>query len=129
MRLIDAEPIERWLLLQADKSIGKNPYEKARICAFRRAFEAIQGAPTIAPQPNVPLTPDELRGIDGEPVWAELLIGHHPSHWAIIHGEMVCDGRFLDDRERCVLSFGKNGAYGIGWLAYRRRPEEAPHDQ
>lgn len=71
MRLIDAEPIERQFFKEADKSLAKNPYEKARICAFRRAFEMVSSAPTVEPLPNTPLTLDDLREMDGEPVWVE----------------------------------------------------------
>lgn len=69
MRLIDAEPIERALFRRADKSLAKNPYENAKICAFRRAFELVLDAPTITSLPNDPLTLEELREMDGEPVW------------------------------------------------------------
>ena len=71
MRPIDAEPIEQALFRRSDKSLVKNPYENARICAFRRAFELILDAPTITPPPNDPLTLDQLREMDGEPVWAD----------------------------------------------------------
>ena len=69
MRLIDAEPIERALFRRADKSLAKNPYENAKICAFRQAFELVLDAPTITSLPNDPLTLEELREMDGEPVW------------------------------------------------------------
>jgi len=62
---------------------------------------------------NVPLTLEELKQMDGEPVWVEMLVGNRPSHWAIIHGHLVHDGRFAED----------SGGYGIAWLAYRRKPE------
>lgn len=61
MRPIDAEPIERALFKLADKSLAKNPYENARICAFRQAFELILKAPTITPPPSDPLDMDKLR--------------------------------------------------------------------
>ena len=66
MRLIDAEPIEQALFKLADKSLAKNPYANAKICAFRRALELVLNAPTIAPPPNDPLTLEELREMDGE---------------------------------------------------------------
>lgn len=124
MRLIDAEPIERALFRRADKSLAKNPYENAKICAFRRAFELVLDAPTItflpndAP-PNAPLTLEELREMDGEPVWVELIGIKRPSAWYLLN---------LRDKE----AVNKRGGfvsliyYGDTWLAYRRRLEEEP---
>ena len=122
MRLIDAEPIEQALFKQADKSLAKNPYANARVCAFRRAFELVMDAPTIeslpsgAP-PNGPLTLEQLREMDGQPVWVELIGIKRPSAWYLLN---------LRDKE----AVNKRGGfvsliyYGDTWLAYRRRPEE-----
>lgn len=119
MRLIDAEPIERKLFRQADKALAKNPYENARVCAFRRVLGLILDAPTItfppnnAP-PNDPLTLEELREMDGAPVWDPNL-----GEWGIvdIHG-LNGEGciRYVNNwwHPRCLMSR----------RFYRRKPEE-----
>lgn len=116
MRLIDSEPIERELLKYADKAIGKNPYEKASICAYRRACELLLNAPTIASPPNPPLALAELRGMDGEPVWVEFLYNKAP-RWMLVNTE--------DDDVRSVYTSADFECYGKQWLAYRRKPEGA----
>lgn len=74
---------------------------------------------------NLPLTLEQLREMDGEPVWVESFIRGLASHWAIVRGKYLSDGRFSDDMERCLLSADKNSGYGIAWIAYRNKPEEA----
>lgn len=125
MRPIDAEPIEQELFKRADKSLAKNPYENAKICAFRRAFELVLNAPTITPLLNDPLTLEELLEMDGEPVWVETFVKGLKSHWAIVYGEYLSDGRFTDDKERCLLSIDEIGGYGLAYVAYRRKKEDA----
>ena len=71
---------------------------------------------------NKPLTPDELSKMQGEPVWVDIRIGNCGPHWAIVHGETVCDGLLPGERGRCVLSFGETGAYNLAWVAYRNKP-------
>ena len=123
MRLIDAEPIERALFRRADKSLAKNPYENAKICAFRRAFELVLDAPTItslpndAP-PNDPMTLEELREMDGEPVWVVQTDNLLPPFWGLIDAkdETVANSVYSATFED----------YGTEWQAYRRRPEEEP---
>lgn len=116
MRLIDAEPIEQWLFKRADKSLGNNPYEKVRICAFRTAFELVSHAPTvIVPPPNEPLTLEELRELAGEPVW---LVVRGAGRYAIFVG-FSFDG--IVQFHCATLA---ESAYGTVWTAYRRKPEE-----
>lgn len=77
-----------------------------------------------APPSNAPLTLEELREMDGEPVWVEMFVKGLKSHWAIVHGEYLTDGRFVEDKQRCLLSIDENGGYGLAFLARRCRPEE-----
>lgn len=117
IRLIDAEPIEQALFKQADKSLAKNPYDNTRICAFRKALDLILNAPTITPPPNDPLTLEELRGMDGEPVWVEFPRCPEATGWMLV------------DATRGSVYTGILGKvsfenYSETWLAYRRRPEE-----
>lgn len=71
-----------------------------------------------------PLTLDELRGMDGEPVWCDLSLCKpvpHVSQWAIVRENesevLLANGGFLP------FVF-----YGRTWLAYRRMPEEVSHE-
>ena len=69
---------------------------------------------------NKALTLDELRQMDGEPVWIEDVGEYkwHGSGWAIV------------DRERCLVRKASNGnpaffeRYWKEWVAYRQKPEE-----
>ncbi len=70
----------------------------------------INAAPTIAPPPNDPLTPEELRRMGGEPYWHVGLQEDSPAaHWAILQYHVA----------RCPQDY----SYGKNWLAYRRRLE------
>lgn len=123
MRPIDAEPIEQALFKQADKSLAKNPYENARICAFRQALELILGAPAITPPPNDPLTLGELREMDGEKIFVHYIDGLYTDEDGAYFGKFEqlvreCNGKLT----ACELPLEY---YGKTWLAYRRKPEEA----
>ncbi len=71
-----------------------------------------------------PLTLEELREMDGEPVW----IVEYPDwgHWEL--SENAED--YLTDRTEAFYGMrhndpdGKFGLHKLGWLAYRRKPEE-----
>lgn len=74
--------------------------------------------PTLSPL-NEPLTIQQLREMDGEPVWI-VDVGPHKWYgpgWAIV------------DRDNCLVRTVKNWnavffeSYGERWLAYRRPPE------
>ena len=80
--------------------------------------EWVERQPTLT-QPNEPLTLEQLRKMDGEPVWI-VDIGPHKWYgpgWAIV------------DRDNCLVRTAKNWnpvffeRYGERWLAYRRPPE------
>ena len=65
---------------------------------------------------NEPLTLDELRKMDGEPVWVQSPGVPEYGRWAIVEGvEENC--LFLRDDFTCH-------DYGKTWLAYRQKPEE-----
>ena len=70
-----------------------------------------------------PLTLDELRQMDGEPVWCEIYIKGQPSFYGIVHGENVT-GFIPGDDKPANLAITNVGAYGFAWLAYRQKPEE-----
>ena len=78
--------------------------------------------------PNAPLTLEELREMDGEPVWTVTIGLEGSGRWELCTCEMItaCP---IHKVLRCVASNGEVtdyelGTYGKTWLAYRRRPEE-----
>ena len=75
-----------------------------------------------------PLTLDEMREMDGEPVWCEIYIKGQSSFYGIVHGENVT-GFIPGDDKPANLAITNVGAYGFAWLAYRQKPEEDDHDE
>ena len=76
---------------------------------------------------NEPLTIEELREMDGEPVW----IVEHPD-WG--HWELSADAEdYIADRDQDLYGLkhddpaGQCGLHVLGWLAYRRPPEGENH--
>ncbi len=72
-----------------------------------------------------PLTLEELREMDGEPVW----IVEEPN-WG--HWELSANAKdYLEDREEAFYGMkhddpqGRYGLHVLGWLAFRRRPVES----
>ena len=72
---------------------------------------------------NKTLTLDELRKMDGEPVWCEIYIKGQSSFYGIVHGENVT-GFIPGDDKPANLAITNVGAYGLAWLAYRQKPDE-----
>ena len=70
---------------------------------------------------NAPLTLDELRQMDGEPVWVQSPGVPEYGRWAIVEG-VGENCLFLHDDFTCH-------DYGKVWLAYRQKPEEDDHDE
>ena len=65
---------------------------------------------------NEPLTLDELRQMDGEPVWVQSPGVPEYGRWAIVEG-VGENCLFLHDDFTCH-------DYGKTWMAYRQKPEE-----
>lgn len=117
MRLIDATVIE-WKVEQ----FLQYRYEDYGLM-FGPGLEIlniIRNAPTIAPPPNAPLTLDELREMDGEPVF--LKRPGYCDRWALVmvHPE-VNTPFFLFHLGGVVLA---KLELEQGAKAYRRKPEE-----
>lgn len=96
-------------LLDSD---GTNDRANQIIDAFDSAPE-VEAEPV---QPNAPLTLEELREMDGEPVWCEKF------EWRICYG--VSDFRGCLCMETGAGSCIQLNDYGKTWRAYRRKPEE-----
>ena len=67
-----------------------------------------------------PLTLDELREMDGDPVWVQSPGIPEYGRWAIVEG-VGENCLFLHDDFTCH-------DYGKTWLAYRQKPEEGDHE-
>jgi len=111
MRPIDADGLE--IDMAEEVFDGDGGYK-----IFGYSKRQIDAAPTIAPQPNDPLTLEELRGMDGEPVWIVPMRGSGGfCTWMLVDAEY----------ELCREAHGEMAVFencGKTWLAYRRKPEE-----
>ena len=107
MRLIDADELHK-IISDWQESVMYKDWVQS----------AIANAPTIAPPPNTPLTLEELREMDGEPVWIIPMRGSGGFRtWMLVDAEY----------ELCREAHGEMAVFencGKTWLAYRRKPEE-----
>ncbi len=70
---------------------------------------------------NEALTLEELREMDGEPVWLEE-VGHDGyGEWDICYGVIGLGG---EDPLVCLSDFLSVKNYGVTWLAYRHKIKE-----
>ena len=90
---------------------------------FDSAFEELRELKATLTPPNEPLTIEQLREMDGEPVW----IVEQPD-WG--HWELSADAEdYLANRDQDFYGLkhddpaGRYGLHVLGWLAYRRPPE------
>ena len=118
MRLIDADPIVETL-----KEARKKADSPRRDLDLLILQEMIQLAPTITPPPNDLLTLEELREMDGEPVWVDDIVFRRDRScgglWGIV--VLACDEIIFGDRDSMPLK-------DVVGFAYRRKPEAATHE-
>lgn len=89
-----------------------------RLIYLADVLSLIDAQPTLTP-PNEPLTLDELREMDGEPVWGKSLITDKPGEWFILRVVEMSKTWFI----ACAgaeQGFGDKDTYGKTWLAYHR---------
>ena len=120
-RAIDADAVKRraWDIAEAWKDQGRD-YEALLL---ESVVEQIVDPHPPPPPPNEPLTIEQLREMDGEPVW----IVEQPD-WG--HWELSADAEdYLANRDQDFYGLkhddpaGRYGLHVLGWLAYRRPPE------
>ncbi len=113
MKLIDVEPIIKNLSVMKTQ-LGYDAIEIDGMIKVLREAEKV----TAAQQPNDPLTLEELREMDGEPVWIIPMRGSGGFRtWMLVDAEY----------ELCREAHGEMAVFencGKTWLAYRRKPEE-----
>ena len=88
---------------------------------LNQAMWEITHAPTLTP-PNEPLTLEELREMDGDPVWGKSLITEKPGEWFILRVVEMSKTWFIACAG-AAQGFGDKDTYGKTWIAYRRPPE------
>lgn len=79
-------------------------------------FDAIEAWNRRAKPPNAPLTLDELRQMEGEPVWIHAPEIPQRRGWAIVEG-------FDDEAMYVAYAELTLDGYGKYWWAYRHKPE------
>ena len=114
MKAILLDEAKKWL-----EENCENQYTRMAV------FGIMQSMPTVDYQKtqNEPLTLEQLRQMDGRPVW----IVEHPD-WG--HWELSADAEdYIADRDQDLYGLkhddpaGQCGLHVLGWLAYRRPPE------
>ncbi len=127
MRLIDADALEKRIIemcpapSQPDYTGDYDEYVQVAQEMVVDVLEAINSAPIISSPLNAPLTLDELREMDGEPVWCVSAI-NSKSEWAILHiAEQPKDWFISTAGASC--GFGDKDTYGKTWWAYHCKPE------
>lgn len=109
MNLSAAHPFLHWEEMMEVRDMA--------ISALRAQQELESNSKAV--ESNDPLTLDELRGMDGEPVY----IVENTEYWSIVNG--------FDQKGAYLLShgnpddYGYFGLYGKTWLSYRHKPDEA----
>ena len=75
--------------------------------------------------PNPPLTLEELREMDGEPVWVQAAkaSGKIPARWMLLECSHKDRALYLFTPASGITQGYKGENYGKTWLAYRRKPE------
>ena len=120
------EEAAKLLEKQFDESCGDYRYQNKDKLDYEDAlWLAIAALQALDAQENPePLTLEELRQMNGEPVW----IVEHPD-WG--HWELAEDAEdYLMDRDEDFYGMkhndplGRFGLHVLGWLAYRHKPKE-----
>lgn len=106
--------------------------DKVALNLLEQVLYDIQHVPTLTPPndgakdknvpTNGPLTLEELREMDGDPVWGKSLITGKPGEWFILRVVEMSKTWFI----ACAgaeQGFGDKDTYGETWVAYRRPPE------
>lgn len=102
-------------------------WSQGHVCSLRDGeaaeYHSMFAAMLEEAPPNEPLTIEELREMNGEPVWIV-----EPPDWG--HWELSADAEdYIEDRDQDLYGLkhddpaGQCGLHVLGWLAYRRPPE------
>ena len=122
-------PIDANELLGIERLLDTDVVRQSKTASWllNQVLHDIQAMPTLTP-PNEPLTLEQLREMNGEPVWVTSARerGNIPSRWVLFAGVSK------SKRNSDVFVFATTGGIGQGyeavnygktWNAYRRPPE------
>lgn len=123
MRPIDADAYGEKLYKMMPEIDEKNGETCMRRQMTYFCLAVLNDIPTIAPPPNNPLTLEELREMDGEPVWVVEFNGY-PPRWGLVY--------WCKKNKRDIVYITINNGVSIdaktfmaaGGQIYRRKPEE-----
>lgn len=113
MRPIDADALK-----EKFAEILESTYTDDYAKGFVNGLCAALDMPTIT-QPNEPLTLEQLREMNNEPIWVQNIEEPDKSQWRIIHWDR---GKYLVLQGISVRGYLLD-EYGESWIAYRRPPE------
>ena len=110
------EIIER---LEELRNSGLGPMGNAQRKALSDAIALLKTHPEA--QPNEPLTLEELRKMDGQPVWVEIISDEKNSGWWFLRStvEFIRLVRYPHQHFGCLFE-----GYGTVLRAYHRPPKE-----
>ncbi len=94
--------------------------------AFEMAYAALR-AQQKAEAREAPLTLDELREMDGEPVWC--IDGGGCERWGLVNADVIIevigsDSEALEGVFYNMMGDGNIGLHPLGWIAYRHKPSK-----
>lgn len=123
-------PIDGNELLDIERLLDTDVVRQSKTASWLidQVLHDIQVMPTLT-QPNEPLTLEQLRQMDGEPVWVKQLKGLsvRDTDWAVVEFRLAPDVKHDKIRVWWPGSEDEDTPseddYGKTWLAYRRPPE------
>ena len=102
---------------------SKWPGTEDTLDALHMAISALRQQEPVTNR-NEPLTLDELRKMDGEPVWVVCLTpeiyDEPPIRWRILEKSIIGTFGVWGNKDSCLTERD----YGKTWIAYRQKPEE-----
>ena len=108
-------PVKKWSMEWDEREDGLSYYEALDMAISALRQQKVESKLKVV-ESNESLTLDELRKMDGEPVWVQSPGVPEYGRWAIVEG-VGENCLFLHDDFTCH-------DYGKTWLAYRQKPEE-----
>ena len=118
-RAIDADELQELCNRRIRDTWNSRTAPVSWAAAYADFKDDIDSIPTLTP-PNKPLTLEELRRMDGEPVWVSYHNRIVEDRWYIIEKSTEA-GLHVESHPYFYLGWD---IYGKFWLAYRRPPEE-----
>lgn len=101
-------PIDAYTLNNALVSWYNDTEDETEKSILRRVMQMVVHAPTLTP-PNKPLTLEQLREMDGEPVWVE-----QQAAWGLVE---------VHKNRVYIIGLDFESGYSLHWNIYRRPPE------